>query len=106
VECSCEHSNEPSGSIEGGENSCLAKRLLASQEGFCSMELVINGLSPSCRVFLEQLIVSFSLRTKSPPVDSILKQISPFHIFAPYFYKIHFNITIPLCLDFLTSPFS
>jgi hypothetical protein len=36
----CEHSNEPSGSVKGGGISRLSERLLASQEGLCSMELV------------------------------------------------------------------
>jgi hypothetical protein len=38
VEGSGEHSNEPSGSLK-----CLAERLVASQEGFSSMELVSYG---------------------------------------------------------------
>jgi hypothetical protein len=36
---SCEHGNEPSGSIKCGEFDQLSV-LLASQEGLCSMELV------------------------------------------------------------------
>jgi hypothetical protein len=32
----CEHGNEPSGYIKGGQ---VAERLLASQEAFCSVEL-------------------------------------------------------------------
>jgi hypothetical protein len=38
---SCEHGNEPSGSINAG-NSCVAERLLASQEGLSSVELVME----------------------------------------------------------------
>jgi hypothetical protein len=37
---SCEHGNEVSGSIEGGGMYWLAEWLSASQEWFCSMELV------------------------------------------------------------------
>jgi hypothetical protein len=37
---SCEHGNEFSGFIKGREISRLAELLLASQEGFLSMELV------------------------------------------------------------------
>jgi hypothetical protein len=36
---SCEHGNEPSVSMKGGEMSWLAEWLLASQEGLSSMEL-------------------------------------------------------------------
>jgi hypothetical protein len=36
----CEHSNELSGSIKGGEFLDWLSDLLASQEGLCSMELV------------------------------------------------------------------
>jgi hypothetical protein len=39
VAWSCEHCNETSGSITGG-NSWLAAWLLASQDGLCSMELL------------------------------------------------------------------
>jgi hypothetical protein len=38
---SCEHGNEPSGSIKCGEFLDYLSVLLASQEGPCSMELVI-----------------------------------------------------------------
>jgi hypothetical protein len=38
---SCEHGNEPSGSINA-RNSCVAELLLASQEGLSSMELVME----------------------------------------------------------------
>jgi hypothetical protein len=38
----CEHGNEPSGSIKGGGISWQAEWLSASQEGLCSMELVIS----------------------------------------------------------------
>jgi hypothetical protein len=37
---SCEHSNEPSGSIKGGEFLDYLFRLLVFQEGLSSMELV------------------------------------------------------------------
>jgi hypothetical protein len=37
--CSCEHSNEPLGSIKGW-GVWLVAWLLASQEGLCSMQLV------------------------------------------------------------------
>jgi hypothetical protein len=37
---SCEHGNEPSGSITCGESLDQLSVLLASQEGLCSMELV------------------------------------------------------------------
>jgi hypothetical protein len=37
---SCEHGNEPSGSIKRGEFLDLLSVLLASFEGLCSMELV------------------------------------------------------------------
>jgi hypothetical protein len=37
---SCEHGNEPSGSIKCGEFLDYLSVLLASQEGLCSMELV------------------------------------------------------------------
>jgi hypothetical protein len=37
---SCECGNEPPGSIEFGELLDELKKLLASQEGLCSMELV------------------------------------------------------------------
>jgi hypothetical protein len=37
---SCEHGNEPSGSIKGGEFFGERSLLLASQEGLNSMELV------------------------------------------------------------------
>jgi hypothetical protein len=37
---SCEHGNEPSGSIKCGEFLDYLSLLLASQEGLCSMELV------------------------------------------------------------------
>jgi hypothetical protein len=37
---SCEHGNEPSGSIKCGEILDKLSVLLASQEGLCSMELV------------------------------------------------------------------
>jgi hypothetical protein len=38
---SCEHDNEPLGSIKGGGGvSGVAEWLLASQEGLCSMEFV------------------------------------------------------------------
>jgi hypothetical protein len=37
---SCEHGNEPSGSIKCGEFLDWLSVLLASQEGLCSMELV------------------------------------------------------------------
>jgi hypothetical protein len=37
---SCEHGNEPSGSIKCGESLDYLSVLLASLEGFCSMELV------------------------------------------------------------------
>jgi hypothetical protein len=37
---SCEHDNEPSGSIKCGECLDYLSVFLASQEGFCSMELV------------------------------------------------------------------
>jgi hypothetical protein len=36
----CEHDDEPSGSIKCGEFLDYLSVLLASQEGFCSMELV------------------------------------------------------------------
>jgi hypothetical protein len=39
---SCEHSNEPSGSINYGEFLDWLSVLLASQEGLCSMESVSN----------------------------------------------------------------
>jgi hypothetical protein len=35
---SCEHGNEPLGSIKGGEFLDNLELLLASQEGLCSME--------------------------------------------------------------------
>jgi hypothetical protein len=35
----CEHGNEPSGFPKGWGISWLAERMLASQQGFCSMEL-------------------------------------------------------------------
>jgi hypothetical protein len=38
---SCEHGDEPSGSIKCGEFPDQLSVLLASQEGLCSMELVI-----------------------------------------------------------------
>jgi hypothetical protein len=38
VEDSCEHGNEPSGSIEG--SSGVASQLVASQEGLSSMKLL------------------------------------------------------------------
>jgi hypothetical protein len=38
---SCEHSNEPSGSMKGGEFLDWLSILLLSQEELCSMELVI-----------------------------------------------------------------
>jgi hypothetical protein len=37
---SCEHGDEPSGSIKYGEFLYWLSVLLASQEGLCSMELV------------------------------------------------------------------
>jgi hypothetical protein len=37
---SCEHGNEPSGSIKCGEFSDTLSVILAFQEGLCSMELV------------------------------------------------------------------
>jgi hypothetical protein len=37
---SCEHGNEPSGSIKCGKFLDQLSVLLASQEGLCSMELV------------------------------------------------------------------
>jgi hypothetical protein len=37
---SCEHGNQPSGSIKRRGISWLAERLSASQEGLCSIELV------------------------------------------------------------------
>jgi hypothetical protein len=37
---SCEHGNEPSGSIKCGEFLDYLRVLLASQEGLCSMESV------------------------------------------------------------------
>jgi hypothetical protein len=37
---SCEHGDEPSGSIECGEFLDWLSVLVASQEGICSMELV------------------------------------------------------------------
>jgi hypothetical protein len=37
---SCEHGNEPSGSIKCGEFLDKLSVLLASQEGLCSMDLV------------------------------------------------------------------
>jgi hypothetical protein len=40
VEGSCEHGNEPSGSIKCWGNSLVAAQLVASQEGLNSMELV------------------------------------------------------------------
>jgi hypothetical protein len=40
---SCEHDNEPSGSIKCSNNSGLAEQLTASQEGASSMELVKNN---------------------------------------------------------------
>jgi hypothetical protein len=40
VEGSCEHGNEPSGSIKLLETSLVAERLAASQEGLSSMESV------------------------------------------------------------------
>jgi hypothetical protein len=40
VASSCEHGNEPSGSIKYGEFLDLLNVLLASQEGPCSMEFV------------------------------------------------------------------
>jgi hypothetical protein len=43
---SCEHGNEPSGSIKSG-NFLLAERLLSSQEGLCPMKLVAM---PVCTV--------------------------------------------------------
>jgi hypothetical protein len=47
VDRSCEHGNEPSGSIKGGEFiSWLAVWLSASQEGLCSMELVGYSFFP------------------------------------------------------------
>jgi hypothetical protein len=39
---SCEHGDEPSGSTECGEFPDYLSVLLASQEGLCSMELVIE----------------------------------------------------------------
>jgi hypothetical protein len=41
---SCQHGNEPSGSIKFGEIPDQLSVLLASQEGLCSMELVIAVL--------------------------------------------------------------
>jgi hypothetical protein len=41
---SCEHSNEPLGSIKDGETSWLAEWLSASQEGLCCVELVQHCL--------------------------------------------------------------
>jgi hypothetical protein len=40
---SCEHGNEPSGSIKCGEFLDWLSILLASQEGLCFMELVSYG---------------------------------------------------------------
>jgi hypothetical protein len=40
VVSSCDHGDEPSGSINCGEFLDLLSVLLASQEGLCSMELV------------------------------------------------------------------
>jgi 23S rRNA A2030 N6-methylase RlmJ len=40
VECSCEKSNEPSGSIKYVGSSWVAAQMVASQEGLSSMELV------------------------------------------------------------------
>jgi hypothetical protein len=40
---SCEHDNEPSGSIKGGEILDLAELLLACQEEICSIELVLDS---------------------------------------------------------------
>jgi hypothetical protein len=37
---SCEHGNEPSGTIKSGKFLDYLSVLLASQEGLCSMELV------------------------------------------------------------------
>jgi len=48
---SCEHCNEPSGSIEGGEFRDKLS-LLASQEGLCSMELVMCCVMLCCRLSL------------------------------------------------------
>jgi hypothetical protein len=46
---SCEHGNEPSDYINGGESLDQLNVLSASQEGLCSMEIVMPTLR-QCRV--------------------------------------------------------
>jgi hypothetical protein len=51
---SCEHGNEPSGSIECGEFLDWLSILVASQEGLCSMELgSFECLSCSVKIYLD-----------------------------------------------------
>jgi hypothetical protein len=52
VASSCEHGDEPSGSIKCGEFLDQLSVLLASQEGLCSMELV------SCVLLMSLLMLS------------------------------------------------
>jgi hypothetical protein len=57
---SCEHGNEPSVSIKGGKFEYLSV-LLASQEGFCSMELVnFNCSGYRVSIWMGRLILMMS----------------------------------------------
>jgi hypothetical protein len=46
---SCEHGNEPWGSMKGGEISDQLRIRLAFQEGLCYRELSVSSLVSSCR---------------------------------------------------------
>jgi hypothetical protein len=50
VEGSCEHGNEPSGSIKCWGNSCVAAQLAASQKELGSMELFFTALKLHTRI--------------------------------------------------------
>jgi hypothetical protein len=74
---SCEHGNEPSGSIKCGEFLDYLSVLLASQEGLCSMELVRrlvssvhgNFISNTCKVIVNTDGVQFSDVQKGRPIS-------------------------------------
>jgi hypothetical protein len=64
---SCEHGNEPSGSIKRQGISWLAELLLASQVGLCSIEFVYwNVLRGKLHTFF--LSVSYYVLWFMPPV--------------------------------------
>jgi hypothetical protein len=59
---------------------------------YCTLILTVT------RVVLNFLSFYGTRVHNCPPAHPILSKINPFHTLAPYFFKIHFNIILPIDL--------